>query len=66
MQAACDAGALQWLLLSILLPGGHQARHLMLGELNLATPEGRQTDVSDLELVGWGRHVGRSSESLIE
>lgn len=56
MQAASNAGTLQWLLLSVLAAGGHETRHLVLGELNLAATEGRETDVSDLELVCGGRH----------
>lgn len=58
MQAACNTGTLQRLVLSILLAGLHQTRHLVLGELDLAATEGREADVSDLELVGGGRHVG--------
>lgn len=58
VQAAGNAGALQWLVCGVLLAGGHQTRHLVLGELNLAATKGREADVSDLELVGGGRHIG--------
>jgi hypothetical protein len=57
VQAASNAGALQWLVGGVLLPGHHQTRHLVLGQLNLAATKGRETDVGDLELVGGGRHV---------
>jgi hypothetical protein len=53
-----NAGALQWLVLSVLAASLHQTRHLVLGELNLAATERRKTDVGNLELVGGGRHSG--------
>ena len=58
MQASGNASALQWLVISILLASLHQARHLILSELNLAATKRRKTDVSDLELVGGSRHFG--------
>lgn len=56
VQATSDAGALQWLLSGVLLTGGHETWHLVLGELDLAATEGGQRKVSDLELLSWGRH----------
>jgi hypothetical protein len=44
-----NAGALQWLVLSVLAASLHQTRHLVLGELNLAATERRKTDVGNLE-----------------
>lgn len=56
MQATSDTSTLQWLLLGVLLAGGHETWHLMLSELDLATAEGGQRDVGDLELLGWSAH----------
>ena len=57
VQATGDAGALEGLLGGVLLTGGHETGHLLLGELNLATTEGREVDVGDLVLLGGlGRH----------
>jgi hypothetical protein len=61
VQAAGNAGALQWLVGRVLLAGHHQTRHLVLGELNLAATKGREADVSDLHLVGGGGHDGGCS-----
>lgn len=58
VQATSNAGTLQWLVVGVLAAGLHQTRHLVLGELDLAATEGREADVSDLELVGGSRHVG--------
>lgn len=58
VQTSGNAGSLQGLLLGVLAPGSHQTRHLILGEFNLTATEGRETDVGDFELVGWGRHCG--------
>lgn len=57
MQAAGNAGTLQWLVVGVLLACLHETRHLVLGELDLATAKGREGEVSDLVLVGGGRHV---------
>jgi len=57
VKAASNAGAGERLLSTELLTGGHKTRHLLLGELNLATAEGREVDVGDLVLLGGlGRH----------
>jgi len=73
VQATSDTGTFQWLLVGVLLTGGHETRHpaivsnwecmsyqqdhsLMLGQLDLATTEGREGDVGDLHLACWGRH----------
>lgn len=58
MQAASDAGTLQWLVGSVLLASGHETGHLVLSELDLAAAEGGQRDVGDLEFVGGSRHFG--------
>lgn len=57
MQATGDAGTLERLLLSVLLTGGHETGHLVLGELDLATTESGQAEVGDLELLGGSRHL---------
>ena len=57
MKATGDTSALQWLLLVVLLAGGHETRHLMLGELNLAATKGREVDVGNLELLCWLTHL---------
>jgi hypothetical protein len=57
VQTSSNAGALQGLVVSVLPAGLHKTRHLVLSELNLATTEGRKTEVGDLVLVCWGRHV---------
>lgn len=57
MQATGDAGALEGLLLGVLLAGGHKTGHLVLGELDLATTESGQAEVGDLELLGGSRHL---------
>ena len=57
MKAASNASASERLLSTELLTGGHETGHLLLGELNLATTEGREVDVGDLVLLGGlGRH----------
>jgi hypothetical protein len=56
VKAARDTGALQRLFFGILWAGGHQARHLIFSQLNLAAAEGGKANVGDLELVGWSRH----------
>ncbi len=57
MKAASNASASKRLLSTELLTGGHETGHLLLGELNLATTEGREVDVGDLVLLGGlGRH----------
>jgi hypothetical protein len=58
VQTSSNAGALQWLVVSVLPASLHETRHLVLGELNLAATKGREADVSDLELVGGSRHFG--------
>jgi hypothetical protein len=57
VKAASNASASKRLLSTELLTGGHETGHLLLGELNLATTEGREVDVGDLVLLGGlGRH----------
>ena len=48
MQAAGDAGALEGLLLAVLLAEVHQPGHLALGELNLLAAERGEGNVGDL------------------
>ena len=48
MQATSNAGTLQRLVLGVLLTGGHETGHLLLGELNLSSAEGREVDVGNL------------------
>jgi hypothetical protein len=63
---------LQWLILCILLSGGHETGHLILerilvlviskgrninlSELDLLSAKGSKTEVGDLELGSWCRH----------
>jgi hypothetical protein len=57
VKAASNASTSKRLLSTELLAGGHKTRHLLLGQLNLATAEGREVDVGDLVLLGGlGRH----------
>lgn len=57
VKAASNAGTSERLHSTELLTGGHETGHLLLGELNLATAEGREVDVGDLVLLGGlGRH----------
>ena len=57
VKAASNASTSKRLLSTELLAGGHETGHLLLGELNLATAEGREVDVGDLVLLGGlGRH----------
>lgn len=63
MQAASNAGALERLVLGVLLASSHKTGHLVLGELDLAATKGRETDVSDLELACGGRHGGCLGEN---
>jgi hypothetical protein len=57
VKAASNAGTSKRLLSTELLTGGHKTRHLLLGQLNLATTKGREVDVGDLVLLcGLGRH----------
>lgn len=58
VKATSNTSALQWLLLVVLLTGGHETRHLMLGQLNLAATKGREVDVGNLELLCWLAHLG--------
>ena len=48
MQATSNAGALEWLLSSVLLAGLHETWHLLLGQLNLSSAKGREVDVCNL------------------
>jgi hypothetical protein len=48
VQATSNAGTLQWLVLGVLLTGGHETGHLLLGEINLTTAKGREVDVGNL------------------
>jgi hypothetical protein len=57
VQATGDAGALEGLLLGVLLTGGHETGHLVLGELDLAATESGQAEVGDLELLGGSTHI---------
>ena len=52
VQATSDAGTLQGLVLGVLLTGGHETGHLLLGEINLATAKGREVDVGNLKSRG--------------
>jgi len=56
VKAASNAGTLERLISGIPLAGGDKTGHLVLGELNLLAAESREGEVSDLELVGGGRH----------
>lgn len=58
MQATGNAGTLEGLLAGVLLSGGHETGHLVLGELDLAATESGQAEVGDLELLGRGAHFG--------
>jgi hypothetical protein len=58
VKTSSNAGTGQRLLLGVLCANGHETGHLILSQINLATTEGREADVSDLELVGGSRHVG--------
>jgi len=58
VQAASNAGTLERLLSSVLLPRGHETRHLVLSELDLAAAKGRQADVGNLVLGSGSRHGG--------
>lgn len=55
VQATGDAGALQWLLLRVLLAGLHETGHLLLGQLNLSSAKGREVDVCNLCGAGSAR-----------
>lgn len=57
MQATGDTGTSKRLLSGILLSGGHETGHLVLGELDLATTESGQAEVGDLELLGGSTHI---------
>jgi hypothetical protein len=48
VQATSNAGTLQRLVLGVLLAGGHETGHLLLGEINLTTAKGREVDVGNL------------------
>ena len=52
VQRARDAGAGQRLGVGVLGPHGHEAGHLVLGELDLLAAERGQGEVGDLEVVG--------------
>lgn len=52
VQATSNAGTLEGLVLSVTCARLHETRHLVLGELDLATAESRQRDVGHLEGVG--------------
>jgi hypothetical protein len=57
VQRAGDARARQRLVVGVLGAHGHQAGHLVLGELDLLAAVGRERQVGDLEVVRGG-HVG--------
>ena len=42
VQTPSDSSTLQWLIGSVLRPGGHETRHLILGQFDLTTTEGRE------------------------
>jgi len=50
VQRAGDSRTLQWLPVGVLTAGGHQSRHLMLGEPDLLAAELGQIEVRDLEI----------------
>ena len=54
VQRAGDARALEGLLLGVLGTQGHQARHFMLGQLDLLAAKVRQLDVLDLVVKSGG------------
>jgi hypothetical protein len=56
VQRAGDPRPAQRLCLRELRPHGHQARHLMLGELDLFPPIGGERKISDLVPNGFHRH----------
>lgn len=56
VQAACNACALERLVLGVLLTGGHETGHLVLGELDLLAAKGGERQVSDLELLSGSSH----------
>ena len=49
VQAASNAGAFQWLLLSVLFPSGHQTGHFMFGEIEFSPTKSGQVDIGDLD-----------------
>lgn len=57
MQTTGDTGTSKRLLSGVLLSGGHETGHLVLGELDLATTESGQAEVGDLELLGGDTHI---------
>ena len=56
VKTSSNAGTLQWLLSVVLGARGHQTRHLVLSQVDLAAAEGGEAEVGDLELVGGSRH----------
>ena len=56
VQAASNAGTSQRLVGGVLLAGGHETGHLILGELNLLAAKGSEGQVGDLELVCGSSH----------
>ena len=66
VKASCDACTLQRLLSGIFLPRCHQARHLILSQLNLPATKSRETDIGNLELGGWSTHCDLLGFTLSE
>jgi len=58
VQATSNAGTSKRLEGSISLPGGRQTGHFVLCQLDLATPEGGEGDVGDLEVLSGSSHDG--------
>lgn len=56
VQATGNAGTGERLVLGVLLAGGHETGHLVLGQVDLLAAKGSQGQVGDLELVGGSRH----------
>jgi len=58
VEATCDTGASEGLVVGILGAGSHEARHLLLGELDLAPAKGRQRlENSSVSILGTSRDL---------
>ena len=64
MERARDPRALQRLGGPELLPQGHEARHLGLGNGELLATEGGEAEVFDVEVAGVERHGGSLRERV--
>ena len=58
VQRAGDAGTGERLAVAVAGAQCHEARHLVLGELDLLAAEGRQGKICDLEIASRGAHAG--------